>query len=66
MTERDLGELVRAVVRAELRAVGLRPPTPAGLGAWRWDADAWCAVGEPEHSPSGGIPGHGPPDPDRS
>jgi hypothetical protein len=38
--------LVRQAVRAELRACGIRPPAPAGPGAWSWDAaaDAWVAV----------------------
>jgi hypothetical protein len=44
--EMILLEAFRAVVRAELRRVGLRPPTPPGLGMWTWDAeaDAWRAV----------------------
>jgi hypothetical protein len=46
MTETTLLHLITAVVRAELRAVGLRPPLPEALGVWRWDAeaDAWRAV----------------------
>ena len=49
MEPEDL-EAVRQVVRAELRAAGLRRPMPDGLGAWRWDpaADDWIAVTSPD------------------
>ncbi|HUG36442.1 MAG TPA: hypothetical protein VML54_05795 [Candidatus Limnocylindrales bacterium] len=45
LTAADL-EAVCQVVRAELRAVGLRPSPPPGPGPWRWDdvADAWGPV----------------------
>ena len=44
---------IRRLIRAELRAVGLRPLPPRGPGAWRWDdeADAWRDVLDAPASP---------------
>ena len=49
MSAETLGA-IRGLIRAELRRCGLRPPSPSGLGTWRWsDAeDAWIPVGRPD------------------
>lgn len=50
MNAAELVDAIRQVVRAELRAAGLRRPTPDGLGIWHWnaEADAWVAVDTPD------------------
>jgi hypothetical protein len=43
-------DAIRTLIRGELRRCGLRPPTPRGPGAWRWDAarDEWIALVPPD------------------
>ena len=52
----DTLEAIRALIPSELRRCGLRPPTPPGPGAWRWDAerDEWISLVDQE--PSAPIP----------
>jgi hypothetical protein len=47
-----LEPVIARIIRAELRAVGLRPVLPAGPGAWVWnpERDEWVEVLAPAPS----------------